>query len=330
MKLLNFIKRNIVFIMFLIIIFFLLTYKLPYYIDAPGGLININKRINIDSSYDVKGSFNMAYVNEINATIPYYLIAKINDKYDIIKKNEVVNNNETIKESNLRGHLMLKEANDNAIILAYKKANKTINIKDSKILITYIDELAKTNLKIGDQIIKVNDITVDNKEQIKNIIYKYDVGDDIKFTVIRNGKKLDRKAKIVEYKGNRLMGLILTYKRVLEPIPNIDIKNKKREYGSSGGLITSLAIYNFLTKDDITCGKKIVGTGTIEEDGKVGEIGGIKHKLIGAVKNKADLFFVPKENYKEALKYKKLYNYDIKIKAVSTFDEALNYLKKCD
>ena len=89
----------------------------------------------------------------------------------------------------------------------------------------------------------------------------------------------------------------------------------------------SLTIYNKLVKEDITKGKKIVGTGTIDVDGNVGEIGGVKYKLIGAVKKKAEVFICPKENYEEALSVAKEKNYDIKIIEVSTFDEALEALK---
>ena len=46
--------------------------------------------------------------------------------------------------------------------------------------------------------------------------------------------------------------------------------------------------------------------GTIDEDGNVGAIGGVKYKMLGAQKDGADIFFVPKENYDEAKKvYKK-------------------------
>ena len=89
----------------------------------------------------------------------------------------------------------------------------------------------------------------------------------------------------------------------------------------------SLSIYNKLVDEDITKGRKIVGTGTIDTDGNVGEIGGVKYKLLGAVKSKADIFLVPYENYDEAIRYKNENNYDIKIIKVATFDEALNTLK---
>jgi PDZ domain-containing protein len=90
----------------------------------------------------------------------------------------------------------------------------------------------------------------------------------------------------------------------------------------------ALTIYNKLTSNDITKGKKIVGTGTISIDGSVGEISGIEYKLKGAVHEKADLFIAPNgDNYKEAMRIKKQKHYDIKIIGVSTFDDAINYLK---
>ena len=54
----------------------------------------------------------------------------------------------------------------------------------------------------------------------------------------------------------------------------------------------------------------------------------MKYKLIGAVKNKADIFLVPNgKNYEEAIKIKKEKNYDIKIVGVSTLKDAINELK---
>ena len=102
---------------------------------------------------------------------------------------------------------------------------------------------------------------------------------------------------------------------------------KKRETGPSGGLTIALDIYNHLVEEDITKGYKIVGTGTIDKNGLVGEIGGVKYKLQGAVKDNADIFIVPKENYEEAITEKNKHNYKINIISVSTFDEAIEKLK---
>ena len=92
--------------------------------------------------------------------------------------------------------------------------------------------------------------------------------------------------------------------------------------------MTTLAIYDSLIEKDLTKGLKIVGTGTIDIEGNVGEIGGVKYKLKGVVNNKADIFFVPNgKNYEDAIKIKKEKGYNIKIVGVSTLDEAIEYLE---
>ena len=114
----------------------------------------------------------------------------------------------------------------------------------------------------------------------------------------------------------------------IESNVNVQIDSKASESGPSGGMMMALMAYNAVTKQDLTNGLKIVGTGTIDLDGNVGEIGGVKYKLMGAVKNKADVFFVPVENYDEAIEVKNKKKYDIEVVKVATLKDAINYLEK--
>jgi PDZ domain-containing protein len=63
----------------------------------------------------------------------------------------------------------------------------------------------------------------------------------------------------------------------------------------------TLGIIDKLRPADLTGGKIIAGTGTIDDDGNVGPIGGIPQKLVGAKNAGAKLFLVPKDNCAEAL-----------------------------
>ena len=66
--------------------------------------------------------------------------------------------------------------------------------------------------------------------------------------------------------------------------------------GPSAGLMFSLAIYDALTPGELTGGKNIAGTGTMDDEGVVGPIGGIRQKLIGARRAGADFFLAPADN----------------------------------
>ena len=61
----------------------------------------------------------------------------------------------------------------------------------------------------------------------------------------------------------------------------------------------ALGIIDALTPGDMTGGKDIAGTGTIEIDGQVGAIGGIRQKMTGAQDAGSDYFLAPAANCSE-------------------------------
>ena len=151
--------------------------------------------------------------------------------------------------------------------------------------------------------------------------------DVINVTVKRNNKEIDVKSKLIKLNDEVKMGVSIITIYDYDVSKDVNLKFGNKESGPSGGLMFTLSIYNKLVDEDITKNRKVVGTGTIDLNGNVGEIGGVKYKLKGAVKSKADIFICPYENYDEAINLKNKYNYDIEIIKVSTFDEAIEKLK---
>lgn len=325
---LNYIKENYKVLLFLVLFTFLFTFELPYYVNATGGTIDTIKRVKVEDSYKVEGSFNMAYVNEIKATIPTYLISLINDKWDLVKEEDMTYGDMTIDEVMTYGRISMKESNKDAIKIAYEKAGIDVKEYNKKTVMIFRYEEADTDLVVGDVITEIDGEKVKDFESLTNKMKEYKVGDRITLKVTNDDKKYERYANIVEIDGEPKIGILLKETRDIKTKPECELFYTKSESGASGGLMTALTIYNYLVKEDITGGLDIAGTGTIEPDGSVGEISGIKYKLAGVVKEKMDIFIVPAgENYKEALKEKEKHNYDIKIVPVSTFEEAITYLE---
>lgn len=321
-------KENWKFFCLLIITFLLFTYEFPYYIDAPGGLMDVTDKIEIQNSYDSSGSLNLAYVSELKATVPTLFMAWINPNWDIIKEEDILYDNETIKELTLRDQLLLQEALSNATIVGYEKAGKQVEKISEKIYVSYKTTDAITTLKVGDQILKIENEIIQNKEQLYEVLSNFEEGNKITITVRYDGKEEIRTATIQKIEDRMMIGVVLTQISDIKTSPEISFHFKKNESGPSGGLMTSLSIYNMLTEKDLTKGKKIVGTGTIDVDGSVGSIGGVKYKLAGAMKKKAEIFLVPDgENYEEAIQLKEKHHYKITIVPIKTFDDALNYLE---
>ena len=323
-------KENYKFIICLLLIIIILNIKFPYYIDAPGGITDISKKIEING-YKSEGTFNLAYVREYKSTIPTLLISFLRKDWKVLKKEDVLLDTENDKSYTLRDKILMEESISDAIYIAYTKAKKDIKIKSNKIVVAYITQKSKTNLLVNDEIISINGINVSNKKEIANITEKLNIGDKIKIKVKNKNKQYNRYAYIIESDGSKKIGILISNIREYETNPKINIKIDNNESGSSGGLVTALSIYNSLIPNDITHGMTIVGTGTIDLDGNIGSIGGVEYKLKSAVKKKADLFIVPNDiNYKETLKLKQKYNYNIEIIGVSTFDEVIEYLNNVE
>ena len=324
----KYIKSNYKFILVILSIMLLFLIEFPYYIETPGGIDNMQDRIEIDG-YEIEGSFNVAYVREYRATIPTLIISLLNKNWDVIKEDDVLLENESVDDYITRDKLFMKESISNAIYVAYTKAEKQIKVLDTNSVILYIDKNSDTNLKVGDTILEIEGNKITNKEDIVEIIKKYNIGDKLNFKVKNSNKEYNRYAKVIELENEKKLGILLVTLNEYEANPSINVKIEDNESGSSAGLIAALTIYNNLVKEDITHGLTIVGTGTIDINGNVGSIGGVSYKLKSAEAEGADIFLVPKgENYEEAIKIKKEKKYKIKIIGVSTFEEAIEYLTK--
>lgn len=322
-------RENYKFIFLLIAFYFVLTIPLPYYIHTKGGLIDISNKVTIEDEHDKSGSINLSYVTEMRGNILTYLLSYVMPGWDLVNQGDYVSSNETYEEVDYRNHLLLEEANENAMMVAYQAAGKKVSIEAKHFYVVYVDELAETTLKIGDEIISIDGIKINSMSEYIDVVENSKIGDKLNATVIdKQNKTVNRIAKVFDYEGRNVTGIIVSCQYDYEANPKISFSFDKSESGPSGGLMMSLAIYNKLITDDLTNGLIIVGTGTIDEAGNVGEISGIEYKLRGAVDAKADIFLAPLgDNYDDAKKLKSKNNYNIEIVGISTFEDAINYLR---
>lgn len=328
-KIKQFIKEEYKNIIFLVVLYSIFMWPVNYYIITGGGIMSIDDRIVVDNAYKQKGTFNLAYVSEVKGTIATYTLSYIIPGWERIETSDYTyDDNETKEDVEFRGKIDLSTANDNAIKNAFLEAGKTYKITDKNMYIYYVDPDSKNEFEVGDEITKINDKEISSAEDFKDELSNYGLDDTINITIIRNKKEKVIDASLYEKKDQEILGIYITEVNKYKTYPKVKFDFKKGESGPSGGLMSALDIYNKITKKDLTKGLKIAGTGEIDKDGNIGTIGGVKYKLIGAAKDKADVFLVPNgENYKECIKIKKEKKLDIKIIGVSTLDEAINELE---
>ena len=323
-KIKDFFKENIKFFIFLIVFMVVINIPLPYYILAPGGVIDIRDRIKIENKNETEGTLNLLYVTEYEANVGMMVMSYILKDWDTEKVEEVQLSNESMEEITIRNKVMLENSMQNAILVAYNKSGNTVNIKGQENIV--IATTSDNGIKVGDKILRANGIDIDNVETLREVIAKTDIGETIVLDVIREDKAEQINVKVTGNDETKAVGVVVLTNYIYDVDPELELSFKATEGGASGGLMIALNIYNSLTSEDITKGRRIAGTGTIDALGNVGAIDGVKYKIIGAHKNKMEIVFVPKDNYEEAVKVKEEYNYDMEIISVDTFDDALNYL----
>lgn len=322
----KFLKENKFYLLGLFIIAIIANYRLPYYITAPGGTININDRIKYDGLEKYDGSLNMLYVTQFEATIPIYLMSYVMKDWDIVSITRSQVSDENHAEIDLRNKIMLDNSINNAMYVAYKTANKPIEITDTKHLV--IAKTTDIELEIGDELLQINGQDIIDITTIKEIISNHEIGDTLNFKIKRNDKIKEINTKIQDIDGTKGLGVMIITNYEYKTDPKIELKFKKSESGSSGGMMMALSIYSAISGQDILKGRDIAGTGTIDIYGNVGPISGIKYKIMGAVNDDMDIVLVPTENYKEAKEIIEERNYDIKLVEIKTFNDAIEYLTK--
>ena len=325
MKIKRFIKENYRFLLLMILIVLFFNIRLPYYIMAPGGTINITDRVVMeDYKKDNNGSINMLYVSEYEGTPASILMAKLRN-YDIESNKERQISNESVKEINRRNTIMRDNSLDIATMVAYRESGKEITIKEKKNIV--IARTLDNGLEVGDIILSVDGMSCDDVSEIKKVINRKEEGEYVTFKILRNNKEKEIKSKIVLSENTKVVGVVIITEYDYDISPKIDIKFKNSESGSSGGLMLTLTIYNAINDEDIIKNRKIAGTGTISSDGTVGEIDGVKYKIMGAARENVDVVFVPTANYEEAVMVNNKYKYNLNIVRVDSFKETIEYLK---
>lgn len=156
-------------------------------------------------------------------------------------------------------------------------------------------------LRKGDEIVAVNGRRVDSSDDAVAAISGLAPGKRVKLMVSRDGE--DRTVSVTteaspDDETKARVGVQLS--EDFDPPFDVKVTLGREIGGPSAGLIFALAIYDRITPGELTDGRYVAGTGTIDSAGAVGPIGGIQQKIAGASANGATIFLVPADNCAEA------------------------------
>ncbi|WCF11503.1 peptidase S16 lon domain protein (plasmid) [Paenibacillus thiaminolyticus] len=299
-----------------------------------GAVVGVNQFINTRSlgGKEVDGSdFYLTYVNTNSSpTLLHQFVNRITGYEKSITSNEVCRDFDYDDETEY-GERILPYMSQNAISSAMHAAG----IEPEGVLLNPIVLSTAKNIKTsklfkpGDKVLSLNGEELMTGELFSFILNKHQEGDLINVIIERDGKQKEVSFIASERDCNNQLTAGI-YVETTVDITNINeeevVDTKRMDFtGNSAGLMLSIGIAQQLLNEDLSHGKKIAGTGSINTIGIVGKIGSLDMKIRTAIKEGADVFLYPKSQENEIYgDYKK----DISLIPVESLDDAIAALRQ--
>jgi PDZ domain-containing protein len=312
----------------IIIVFFAYIYVLfvaiaptNYNVTAPGGLTAVESNIIIED-YEMPDQFFSIYVYSYDPITAFqYMVLQNNDQF-ILRKPTIRETENTFIDEYRQGQISKSVSYQISLIKAYTMAQEQDDtiVMDYGFEGLYIYDFPKRleEVSIGDIVKEINgESYVDYEPEAffslsthQQVTYLIEKADGSEYELIYDQVEGD------------VSFLFYTKYDIYEAFPTYELPGLDSTVGGpSGGMLQTLSIYVSLLKLNIP-DIKISGTGTINSDGTIGRIGGIRQKIYTAEFNKVDVFFIPESHLDEIDGI----DYSFIIVPVETIEEAANWL----
>jgi Lon-like protease len=301
-------------------------------LEAPGVALSIESMVNMPVQYrhQHKGTFILTTViSQTPILAGEWAVAKFDPAMVILPPEQVVPKNTTPQEQAKQDYQMLDDSEATAITVGLRMAGYQTQMigKGARVVSILPGSHANGILNIGDVITGLNGTPIQTTSDLIEQVQAQSASGSVRLDVERGQTQMEVTIPLMTPTSSGdspKIGISITsggfdYK---PPFP-VSIVTQKINGGPSAGLMFTLTVYNMLSKDDLTHGLRIAGTGTINLDGTVGPIGGVQQKVAAAEQVGAVYFLCPVDNYADAVAAAKT----IKVIKIATAQQAINFLQ---
>jgi Lon-like protease len=301
----------------------------PYVAEVPGPTYNTLGdirgtpiiRVEGRARNDARGNLNLTTVGVSRAGLSLVEAVRgwFDDEVSIVPEESVYPPNRTPEETqhqNRQAFLTSEEAAETAALahLGYPEKVVVQGVSDGS--------PSQGQLQKNDAIEAVDGRPTPDTETLDAVLRTIPGGTTVQISYTRLGKPgtATVTTKPADDRAGSLLGVLVRE----QPSAPFDVDIEVQDVGGpSAGLMLSLGIIDLVGDADLTDGRVIAGTGTIDVKGDVGPIGGIALKMVPARQIGARLFLVPAGNCAEALRAPQP---GLPLAKVATLDDALTAL----
>lgn len=159
-------------------------------------------------------------------------------------------------------------------------------------------------LEPGDVIVEVDGRPVVAAEEIQARTRAGRVGEELPLRVRRADELVATSVTLGELPGVDHPGIGITIETAVYDIElpfEVGLTEGTRIGGPSAGMMTAVTVYDLLAEEDLLAGRVVVGTGTVDADGRVGPVGGVPEKMLAAAAYGAEVVLVPATQLEQAM-----------------------------
>lgn len=301
-------------------------------LEAPGAALSVEPMVRIPTEYlhPSDGTFILTSVLvQTPITAGEWLIGKLNPVVKIVPPEIIVPENTTPQEQARQGFAMLDESETTAIVVGMRRAGFNADLvgKGIEVVDLQSDSRAIGVLQPGDIITQLNGVSVLTPSDLVDQVQAQTGQGSVRLTIERQGDQQEIDVPLIAPTppgDSPRIGIVIQPAGFDLNLPfPVEIHSQKIVGGPSAGLMFTLTVYNLLTPQDLTGGRRIAGTGTIAMDGTVGPIGGVEQKVAAAEAAGAAYFLCPAENYDDAVAVAR----GIQVVRIETVEQALTFLE---
>lgn len=310
----------------------------PYAAEGPGPSFNTLGDVDgvqvVDikgtETDDVHGNLNMTTVSVRHGmSLSQALVRWLTTDDTLVPIEHIFPPELTEEEVREQNSIAFSTSGSTATLAAMQYLNRPIEVSVADVS---KDSAAAKEIESGDVITSINKIPVDKPALVRAFVQEHKPGDTVEVGIRKDskakegerGEEITKEIKLGEHPEDKNVPL-LGVTMMVQPADGVRVKYNLEEVGGpSAGLMFTLAVVDKLSPGDLGGGKFVAGTGTIAEDGKVGPIGGIAHKVRSARDLGAEVFLAPEANCAEAVSRD---TGDMVVLKITDLDQAIQQLK---
>jgi PDZ domain-containing protein len=306
--------------------------SLPYYALAPGSAREVAPLIDAKQTkvYPPDGAVLLTTIS-LQQVHPFEaLTGWLRTDVDVLPAEQIRPPETSDQEYRQFNFQVMDESKQNAIVVALRRLGYEVREKGEGALVEKVLSQfpAQGRLRPGDVITSIDGQPVALVTDATAIISSHKPDDVLTIKVTQPDGTEPREVQVPvaadpEQGGKTVLGVFLrSFKRDFDLPFAVDIRSDNIG-GPSAGLAFTLGVIDKLTPGELTGGQKVAVTGTIELDGRVGDVGGVAQKTSAVKASGAKVFLVPAGEYEIA---KARAGRDLTVIKVTTLQDALDAL----